>query len=460
MPSLSSFFSMDIEKKRKSKIALDIVSFSGVFLLFVCSLLCLIARFNGSRFDLFGNRYDVVLTDSMASKNPEHAEFLEPYNDQFKAFDLAISRKLPEPEELKVGDVVVFTDRNIGTNMHRIVDVEPKYSESVKFINATATEINGKHGVILNDLSSSIDTSDIRFETMSITTYTSIESTDNLAFYVLSEKLTPEVTKVDANDGSGKSLVTYNLKRTTKAPGKIKIYHKNSYEFSEELITSIHIDSLVSPIDVDFNNLIPVNSGTNNYEQAFNVQYAYQIRGDAAKDADGWYAYNELQALVKGNAHGCGYVIRFMGSIWGGLMFALLAILILVVELILGRMNKKELVASEIAQETKEKENPIEEPKEQPKEEPKPIEQPKVEEPKPEPVKEEPKPIEQPKVEEQKPEPVKEEIKKDKPEQPARVNGRFVSKKAAPAKPASNSSRWTKENNPSVNKKRAEGGQK
>ncbi|MCQ2801898.1 MAG: hypothetical protein MJ222_04675, partial [Bacilli bacterium] len=52
----------------------------------------------------------------------------------------------------------------------------------------------------------------------------------------------------------------------------------------------------------------------------------------------------------------------------------------------------------------------------------------------------------------------KEEIQKDKPEQPARVNGRFVSKKAAPAKPASNSSRWTKENNPSANKKRAEGG--
>lgn len=120
----------------------------------------------------------------------------------------------------------------------------------------------------------------------------------------------------------------------------------------------------------------------------------------------------------------------------------------------------------------------------------KPVEQPKVEEPKLEPVKEEPKPEpvkvekkpsnqedlnkkmaelkaaeeaakkaeESAKQAEARARAAKEEIQKDKPEQPARVNGRFVSKKAAPAKPASNSSRWTKENNPSANKKRAEGG--
>ena len=111
----------------------------------------------------------------------------------------------------------------------------------------------------------------------------------------------------------------------------------------------------------------------------------------------------------------------------------------------------------------------------------KPDEQPKVEELKPEPVKVEKKPSneedlnkkmaelkaaeeaakkaeESAKQAEARARAAKEEIQKDKPEQPERVNGRFVSKKAAPAKLVSNSSKWTKENNPSANKKRAEGG--
>lgn len=119
--------------------------------------------------------------------------------------------------------------------------------------------------------------------------------------------------------------------------------------------------------------------------------------------------------------------------------------------------------------------------KEVPAIEEKPVEQRKVEESKPELIKVEKKPSNQEdlnkkmeelkaaekaakKVEESakqaeiRAHAAKEEIQKDKTEQPARVNGRFVSKKAAPTKPISNSSRWTKENNPSVNKKRAEGG--
>lgn len=105
-------------------------------------------------------------------------------------------------------------------------------------------------------------------------------------------------------------------------------------------------------------------------------------------------------------------------------------------------------------------EKPIEEPKEEPVVEEKPAE---------EAVKEEPKPVEQPK-----PEPnrynqsIYIEVKYDtppavvvapqpeieKPNQPQRKNGRFVPKVSA--KPASNGSRWTKENNPAANRKRVE----
>ena len=91
------------------------------------------------------------------------------------------------------------------------------------------------------------------------------------------------------------------------------------------------------------------------------------------------------------------------------------------------------------------------------------VEEKLAEEVKPEPVKEELKAEEKP-AEEVQPEPVKQEPKVEEPKvkeenKPARVNGRFVSKNPA-SKSKSNSSRWTKENNPTANKKRAEGGNK
>ncbi len=114
--------------------------------------------------------------------------------------------------------------------------------------------------------------------------------------------------------------------------------------------------------------------------------------------------------------------------------------------------------------------------KEKPVQQPKPVVAPKVEQPKPI---EQPKPVvapkvEQPKhVEQPKPEPKVEPVKEldqaaeVKPVQPVldeqpRVNGRFVSKTKPQSVTASQSksTRWTKENNPFANKKRAEGGDK
>ena len=87
---------------------------------------------------------------------------------------------------------------------------------------------------------------------------------------------------------------------------------------------------------------------------------------------------------------------------------------------------------------------------------------PKEEAPKVEPKPEE-KPVEEPKPEESKPVEPKAEPAKKPVNTPARVNGRFVSSKNAAPKPAEapkNSSRWTKDSNPSANKKRAAGGDK
>lgn len=451
---------MNIETKQKSKKILGILSYVLVFLLFICSLLCLIARFNGAKFSLFGNRYDVVLTDSMSYKNEVYADYLANDNNQFNRFDLAISRKLPSPEELKEHDVVIYTDRSIGTNMHRIVEINTSHYEDVIFTYAEQSEINGNKGVILNEVSSQILTNDIQFKTMSFTTFSTLETTDHFNFYALNKLYTPEISREQV-DGGYKT--TYKLVRDTEAPAELKISHKAIYDYSKEIITSVHIDSKAGVIDVNMDELRPSNDGNANLLATFNKEFKFKTRGDASKDDDGWYSYNELQALVVGNAKGMGYPIRFMGSIWGGLMFALLAILILVADIIMGRLNKKELAANKAnasgepkADDEKPEEKPEETPIEEKEEPEKPVEEvseptPVVEEAKNEPVKEETI-EEQPKVEE----PISDE--KPAEEQP-RQNGRFIPKGGKQKKidlPPKNT-RWTKDNNPSLSKKRAGG---
>lgn len=462
---------MSIKNKQKVKKILDIAAFVAFFLFFICSLLCLIARFNGARFSLFGNRYDVVLTNSMAEKNPEHAEFLKDDNNQMKAFDLVISRELPAPEEIKAHDVVIYTDRYVGTNMHRVVDVDLSYYERVEFNGASQATINGKNGVVLNDVASGITTNDISFKTMSFTTYSTLENTDNFNIFSVSQLYTPEITRTAAENGG--YYTTYKISKNSEAPGVLKISHRAIYDYSKEYITELHIDSKAGAIDVSMGDLLPSNEDSANLLATFNKQFIYEIRGDAAKTSDGWYSYNELQSIVVKNLPGMGYPIRFMGSIWGGLMFGLLGLLIIVADIIMNKLDKKEAIEetnsgnkdnNELPKEDAKGEEPVaeenskNETNEKPIVEEKPIEQPKVEESKQKSIEkpevEEPriveKPVEQPKVDEPK-KPVN---------TPARVNGRFVSKKTASAKPTSNNSRWTKENNPSVNKKRAEGGQK
>ncbi len=446
---------MSIKNKQKVKKILDIAAFVAFFLFFVCSLLCLIARFNGARFSLFGNRYDVVLTNSMAEKNPEYAEFLKDDNNQMKAFDLVISKELPAPEEIKAHDVVIYTDRYVGTNMHRVVDVDMSYYERVEFNNASQTEINGKTAITLNDVASGITTNDISFKTMSFTTYSTLENTDNFNIFSVSQLYTPEITRIEAENGG--YFTTYKISKNTEAPGVLKISHKAIYDYSAEFITELHIDSKAGAIDVSMIDLLPSNEDSNNLLATFNKQFIYEIRGDASNTSDGWYSYNELQSIVVKNMPGMGYPIRFMGSIWGGLMFGLLGLLIIVADILMNRLDKKE--AAETAKSTtvdnsKElKEESTEQPKvDEPKENTQSVEQPKIEESKAE-VKEE-------KPAEEKPAAEKKVPAKKTPAKKA--NGQFASKESskAPVKSSKNSSRWTKENNPTVNKKRAEGGQK
>ena len=68
--------------------------------------------------------YRVVQTGSMAKKNPKNEHlFKNNLNDQIQTFDLILTYKLPQEEDLKIYDIVVYEVDGILI-VHRIVDIE------------------------------------------------------------------------------------------------------------------------------------------------------------------------------------------------------------------------------------------------------------------------------------------------------------------------------------------------
>lgn len=428
--------------KSKSLKILDILSFVGIFVFFICSLICAISRLNGAKFTIFGSRYDVVLTDSMSVKNENHVEFLE-NDEQIQAFDLVKSIKINNPDEIKEHDVVIFKDRKIGTNMHRIVKVEEDSTEIVTFKESAVKKIGDYEGFELSLNESDIFTNEISYEHLELVTYSLLEDNNHFNFNAMKTDFEPEISSVQ--DGIGK-LTTYKITRNSTAPCKTHISHKLEYDFSKEIIVSLKIDSVQGEINCDSTSLTANGSDLTKH---FNSSYKYEIRGDKANNSDGWYRFDEIESKVVKNIPKLGYFIRFLGSLWGGIMFLLLGILLLVFNILMSYFDKKEKLAS--ANSAPVGEQPIDKETDKEQKE-KPIDNLVVEE----------NSIEKPVVEKPKPEEPKVEKKStNKPKQtPQRVNGKFVSKKEAPAKASKNNSRWTKENNPTANKRRTQGGQK
>ena len=63
-------------KKVNAKKVFDILIFIGVFIFFLLALTSAILKFSGTSFKFAKTRYDVVLTDSMATKSEKFKDFL------------------------------------------------------------------------------------------------------------------------------------------------------------------------------------------------------------------------------------------------------------------------------------------------------------------------------------------------------------------------------------------------
>lgn len=299
-------------------------------------MICAIFKFQGAKFTFFGTRYDVVLTNSMSEKSEKYKEFLKGHDDQFQAFDLAKSKPIEKPEDLKVYDVVIYKDRTVGTNMHRIVGIEEKGHDTIEYIDAAPLKINEYDGIQLLNIGSKVETSDISFKYLEMKVYTETGSDDkHYNFSSINNPISVEVSS--ENVGSGK-IITYKINKDSAAPGPLSIAHSCNFDFSKEVIVSLKIDASSGTINATKGD---VTFEGNKGFAIYNQDYRFEIRGDKSETSDGYYSFKEIEAKVIGNSPKAGYFIRFLNSLWGGLMFILLGCVILGYDIISARLDKK-----------------------------------------------------------------------------------------------------------------------
>ena len=100
--------------------------------------------------------YRVVLSSSMETKNKKNSYlFSNNLNDQFSAFDLIATYKIPKEEDLKLYDIVVYEVDGILV-VHRIVGIEEP----------NAYHPNERHFLLQGDAVSSPDRFPVRYSQM------------------------------------------------------------------------------------------------------------------------------------------------------------------------------------------------------------------------------------------------------------------------------------------------------
>ena len=162
MTPLDFLLFMENIKENKTKKTWDIVSWILVVIIFLIALFGLFLKIRKNQVYFFGNRYDAVLSDSMATTNEViRIDYEEKgWTNQFKKGALLVSTKIVESTDLKEGDVVIFVnpDSNKITS-HRIVKISFNGNENVYTIRADAAkpgEEDGGRAFLKNELQSKV----------------------------------------------------------------------------------------------------------------------------------------------------------------------------------------------------------------------------------------------------------------------------------------------------------------
>ena len=325
---------MNKEKLIKSrKIVSNVLSFSLIGFLFLVVIISLIYKSTKKPFYFFNTRYDVVLTDSMSVKNPEHADFLKGHNDQIQAFDFVVSEKVTDNTKLNVYDIVVFDNPDIGIDMHRIIDIE-NVGDTFELNNLSKDTINTHDVFKFHELDSSIFLKTaFTFSKIEVVTY-STEPYDPSEYYININNNEVQV-EVSTHIYAGYYVNYLTYDRNSLSPATFSIT-KKSYEFYSSF-ASIKLyggkkQCLITPDLV---------KEVDQQELMLNTSQKYKIRGDKAKTDDGWYTRDKIQSKVVKVIPKFGYVARFLSSPYGTILILGIALIPILYWVIFDTKGKK-----------------------------------------------------------------------------------------------------------------------
>ena len=345
---------MDNKKKINGRKIFDVVSWVLIFFLFSCSLGALLVKNKKGTVYIFGSRYDVVLTDSMSTINENHSEFLSGKSNQIQAFDLVRSEKVNAQTKLNLYDVVLFNNPYVGTDMHRVVGIEEDSGDEIYLEKNTFATVDGKEGLLLPNIESRIYTNTLNLSGMELDILTS-DATYNNGYYFNfgGTNIEPTVTTTQVGDKYLHHLV---LSRNTSRPVIVNLTHRLEFDYNDHLLLNVTYHSYYG--DIHLNNSEFVLNEHEEYFLRTNITYKYEIRGDKAKDSDGTFKIDQIYSKVVQVIPKAGYVVRYMTSTFGILMFVGIGLIIIGAQFALDHMEKKEKKALEMKKEesTNEKE--------------------------------------------------------------------------------------------------------
>ena len=324
---LKKFFS---HRKKVGKI----LGYSLVAFVFAIIAIGMAYKFAKKPFYFYNSRADVVLTDSMSVKNEKYKDFLKD-TKQIQAFDLVISERITKNTKLKVYDVVIFDNPDIGIDMHRIVEID-RVGDTFKLDNLELAKIGDIDTFRYTSPLSSIELkAEYIYTDFEIITYTQNEFDENEYYFNVGvESVKPTVTSELASNGYHKNTIKYH--RNSASPAKFSIT-KQSYEY-DSYLESIKLYGGNQDILINANVVKEAVDG----EYAFNISERYLIRGDKANTDDGWYEKDKLQAKVVNVMPKMGYVMRFLSTPYGAIMIIGLMFIPIVYWVFFERKAKKE----------------------------------------------------------------------------------------------------------------------
>lgn len=325
-----------MEKKTKRRIV-NIVFIVALVIIYGLGIFGVVTKFTNGVVYLGNIRFDVVLTDSMSERNPNHLDFLDG-TTQLQINDMVVGEKINENTELKVKDCVLFKSRELGgvTVVHRIVSIS---QEGIEFTVNSAFKQENLYGTTLIN------------PTTGGTLHLGITSITDIEIVAYSPQLyeegyfavypgrseEPKITEIittKVNDYY-KHIIRYHHDKEEDISNTIRcLTHQPKYIESVKYVTKTK-----GTLTFSADEFVP--DAKNNYKKYFDAKNLYEIRADKAYSSDGVYRQEDLLAKVINIIPKFGIFTRFLTSIPGIILIVGLGVIITVASYLINKISKK-----------------------------------------------------------------------------------------------------------------------